>query len=341
VDVLSDVLRSVRLTGAIYFDIHARAPWVAETPPVASICTNVMPEFEHVISFHIMLEGWCWAQLADLSAPPIRLEHGDAVIFAAGDAHFMGSEPQKRSKPDMELYYRPTDRPLPFVLKELGGDGEKARFVCGYLGCDAYPFNPILSALPRIMHVKRSSVGGTLTRDLINVALNETEHPSAGGETFLSKLSELMFLQAIRQHIESLPEDARGILSGLRDRHVSAALALMHGRPSHDWTLDSLAREVGLSRSAFAERFVHCMGVPAMQYLGNWRLQLAARALERQGVSIAQAAADVGYESEAAFNRAFKRLVGVPPGTWRRSRGPGAPAIGASPQPAKVSGLPR
>jgi AraC-like DNA-binding protein len=320
VDVLSDVLRSVRLTGAIYFDVHARAPWVAESPSVSSICSRVMPEFEHVVAFHIMLDGWCWAQVADLTEPPVRLEAGDAIIFAAGDPHFMGTETGKRSNPDMQMYYRPNDRSLPFTLKELGGDGEKARFVCGYLGCDAHPFNPIISALPRQMHVKRSSVGGALTRDLISVALQESEHPSAGGETFLSKLSELMFLQAIRQYIESLQEGSRGILSGLRDRHVSAALALMHGRPSADWTLDSLAQEVGLSRSVFAERFAQCMGAPAMQYLGNWRVQLAARALEQSGVSIAQAAADVGYESEAAFNRAFKRLVGVPPGAWRKSR---------------------
>ena len=169
-DVLSDVLRSVRLTGAIYFDVHAGAPWVAETPPVSSICDRVMPEFEHVIAFHIMLQGWCWAQISDLSEPAIRLESGDAVIFAAGDPHFMGTERGRRSSPDMDLYFRPNDRPLPFTLKQLGGSGEKARFVCGYLGCDAHPFNPILNALRRQMHVQGSSVGGTLTRDLISVA---------------------------------------------------------------------------------------------------------------------------------------------------------------------------
>jgi AraC-like DNA-binding protein len=319
-DVLSDVLRAVRLTGAIYFDVTARTPWVAETPAASNICANVMPDFEHVVAFHIMMDGACWAQVADLSEPALRLEAGDAVIFMDGDSHFMGSEKGKRSKPDLDLYYRPKDRPLPFILNELGGDGEKARFVCGYLGCDARPFNPMLNALPRQMHVKRSSVGGNLTHDLVRIALAESEHPRAGGETILSKLSELMFLQAIRQHIDGLNQESHGFLSGLRDRHVSAALALMHGRPSEDWTLDALAREVGLSRSAFSERFAQCMGVPAMQYLGNWRLQLAARVLERQGVSIAQAAAEVGYESEAAFNRAFKRLVGVPPGAWRRKR---------------------
>jgi AraC-like DNA-binding protein len=319
-DVLSDVLRAVRLTGAVYFDVRARAPWVAETPPISSICARVMPEFEHVIAFHIMLDGWCWAQLADESEPAVRMEQGDAVIFVGGESHFMCTDPGMRASPDLSLYYRPQDRPLPFTLNEFGGSGEPARFVCGYLGCDARPFNPVLDALPRLMHVRAASAGGHLTHDLIRVALQESELPRPGGETILSKLSELMFMQAIRQHIDGLPAEARGWLSGLRDHHVGAALRLMHARPAEAWTLDALAREVGLSRSAFAERFTELMGAPAMQYLANWRLQLAAQLLERQGMSIAQAAAEVGYESEAAFNRAFKKRVGQPPGAWRRSR---------------------
>lgn len=325
-DVLSEVLRAVRLTGAIYFDINAREPWVAESPATSAICTNVMPEFEHVVSFHIMLDGWCWVQLADMSDPVLKLEAGDAVIIPGGEAHVMSTQKGMRASPDMQLYRRPTDRPLPFQITEFGGQGASARFVCGYLGCDARPFNPMLGALPRLMRVQSTSVGGQLIHDLMRVALQESLRSSAGGETILSKLSELMFLQAIRQHIETLPLEAKGFLSGLRDRQISAALTLMHSRPSENWTLDSLAKEAALSRSAFAERFTDLMGVPAMQYLANWRVQLAARALERPGVSIAQAAAEVGYESEAAFNRAFKRLVGVPPGAWRRSRAAAAPA---------------
>jgi AraC-like DNA-binding protein len=321
-DVLSDVLRAVRLTGAIYFDVHACHPWVAETPPISSIGANVMPEFEYVIPFHIMLDGWCWAQLADESAPAMRVDSGDAVLFIRGDPHFMSTEPGLRSKPVMDIYYRPKDRPLPFVLKEFGGTGEKSRFVCGYLGFDARPFNPVLGALPSMLHVKGSSVGGQLTHDLIRVALKESEKPSAGGETILSKLSEVMFLQAVREHIDALPAESTGWLAALRDRHVGAALNLMHGRPAEPWTLDSLAREVGLSRSVFADRFTQVMGSPAMHYLSNWRLQLAASLLEEQRLSIAQVAAHVGYESEAAFNRAFKKLVGAPPGAWRRSRAP-------------------
>jgi AraC-like DNA-binding protein len=319
-DVLSDVLRAVRLTGAVYFDVRAREPWVAETPPTSSICTRVMPEFEHVIAFHVMMDGWCWAQLADESEPAVKLEPGDAVIFPDGEGHYMGTERGKRAEPNMDIYYRPRDRALPFLLNELGGSGEPARFVCGYLGCDARPFNPILDALPRMLHVRATSTGGALTHDLIRVALEEHEHPRAGGETILSKLSELLFLQAVRQYVDGLPDQSIGWLSGLRDRHVGAALRLMHGRPGDPWSLDALAREVGLSRSVFAERFAGVMGAPPMQYLSNWRLQCAARLLERQGVSIAQAAAEVGYESEAAFNRAFKKQVGMPPGAWRRSR---------------------
>jgi AraC-like DNA-binding protein len=323
---LSDVLSAVRLTGAVYFDVRAREPWVAETPATNRICANVMPAFEHAISFHIMMDGWCWAQLADESEPPQKLENGDAVIFIGGEGHFMSTERGKRAEPMMDLYYKPTDRPLPFLLNGLGGEGKEARFVCGYLGCDARPYNPILDALPRMLIVKATSKGGRLTHDLIRIALEEHETPVAGGETILSKLSELMFLQAVREYIDTLPLEATGWLSGLRDRHVGAALKLMHSRPSEAWTLDTVAREIGLSRSAFAERFTELVGAPPMQYLGNWRLQRAARLLENQNLSIAQAAAEVGYESEAAFNRAFKKRVGQPPGAWRKSRFTGAAA---------------
>ncbi len=319
-DVLSDVLSAVRLTGAVYFDVRAREPWVAETPATNRICANVMPAFEHAISFHIMMEGDCFCQLADGSESAQKLERGDAVIFVGGEGHVMSSAAGQRAEPMMDLYYKPTDRALPFLLNGLGGDGASSRFVCGYLGCDAKPYNPILDALPRMLIVKASSKGGRLTNDLIRVALEEHETPIAGGETILAKLSELMFMQAIREYIDSLPSEATGWLSGLRDRHVGAALKLMHGRPGEAWTLEMLAKEVGLSRSAFAERFTELMGDSPMSYLSNWRLQRAARLLENQSMSIAQAAAEVGYESEAAFNRAFKKRVGQPPGAWRKAR---------------------
>jgi AraC-like DNA-binding protein len=136
-----------------------------------------------------------------------------------------------------------------------------------------------------------------------------------------------MFVDVVRNHIDTLPAGSQGWLSGLRDEHVGAALRLIHARPTEAWTIERLAREVGLSRSAFAERFVHYVRITPMSYLARWRMQLAARLLERPSISVAQAGAEVGYESEAAFNRAFKRFVGVPPGTWRKARTGSAPVV--------------
>lgn len=319
-DVLSDVLNAVRLTGAIYFEVRARAPWVAESPSVAEIGARVMPGFEHVIAFHFLLSGAGFAQVADASEPPVRLEQGDAVVFAGGDSHFVSSERGIRGVPNLNYYYAPKDRSLPFVIDHPGGEGDSARLICGFIGCDAGPFNPIAGVLPRTLRVRSAPEHGTLSQELIRLALQETERPRAGGETFLAKASELLFLQALRQYADDLPSEAKGWLAGLRDPHIGAALRLMHGRVAEPWTLETLARSVGVSRSVFSDRFTHVMGVPPMQYLGNWRLQVAARLLLRENMNIAQAASAVGYESEAAFNRAFKRRVGMPPGAWRRSR---------------------
>jgi AraC-like DNA-binding protein len=319
VDVLSDVLHAVRLTGALYFDATARAPWMAATPAMSSIRDSVMPDFEHVIAFHIVLQGQCWVQLADDGESAIHLDAGDAVLFAGGDAHYMGSAPRQRPVADMSLYYRPLDQSLPFVMRELGGDGDAVQLACGYFGCDARPFNPVLHTLPRMLHVRRCAESD-LTQTLMRLALQECERSRPGSESMLSRLSEMMFLQALRQHAEDLPAESRGWLAGLRDRLVGNVLRLMHARPALPWTLDTLAREVGSSRSALAERFTSVVGLPPMQYLCNWRLQLAARMIERGQLSIARVASEVGYESEAAFNRAFKRQLGLPPGAWRKAR---------------------
>jgi AraC-like DNA-binding protein len=259
-----------------------------------------------------------WAQLADESQPAVRLDAGDAVLVARGDEHSIASEQGKHTVANSEMYRRPTNASLPFVLNEFGGKGERARFVCGFLGCDVRPYNPVLEALPRLLHVRGGSAAGLLTFDLMRVALEESQNPRAGGETILAKTSELMFLHAVRQYIDSLPPESTGWLAALRDRQVSAVLRAMHARPADPWTLDSLSREVGLSRTALAERFSAVMGMPAMQYLNSWRLQVAAGLLDTQHSSIAQIAAEVGYESQASFNRAFKRQVGMPPGAWRR-----------------------
>lgn len=318
-DVLSDLLNAVRLTGAVYFDIRARAPWVAESPAANRIGARVMPEFDQVIFFHIVLEGHCWARLSQDASSAIRLSPGEAVVVPGGDRHLMASSPELRAEARLDLYRRDRGTELTYVFNDFGGHGEATRYACGFLGYDR-PFNPVLAALPRLMHVSAADPGAELIVDAARAALRESGRPGPGMDSLLGKLGELVFLQAIRQYIASLPPDAAGWFAGLRDRQIGKALALMHGDPAARWTIDALAEQVGLSRSTFAVRFTALIGTPPMQYLSIWRLQLAARKMESQGLSIAQAAAAVGYESESAFNRAFKKCVGVPPGSWRRAR---------------------
>lgn len=312
-DVLSDVLRVVRLTGAVLFDVHARPPWAVQSPASPAL-SAAMPGSERVLAFHFLLEGEAWAQVIEREGtPPLRVAAGEAVIVTGGREHVISSEPGMRTAPRFDLYRRREDQRLPYALTAGSGAGPEARLSCGFIGCDARPFNPVLEALPPLLVVRPND-------ELVRMAIAESEAPTPGGETILARLSELLFLQAIRQHLAALPGDATGWLSGLRDRHVGRALALMHGQPARRWTLDALAQEVGLSRSVFAERFAALVGLPPMQYLATWRLQRAAWLMEVQGLGIAQAAAEVGYESEAAFNRAFRKRLGVPPGEWRRGR---------------------
>lgn len=327
-DVLSDVLNAIRMTGAIYFDIDASSPWIGETPPTPRIAAAVMPQAEHIISFHAVISGSCWAAIGDGSLPPVQVNAGDIVVFPGGAPNVLSSSKGARAQPDMTMYYNPIDDHLPFTILHGGGGPERTRFICGYLGCDTRPFNPLLAALPAMLCARKPADGREWVIDMFKLALAEGGSHRVGGETILAKLSELMFVEVIRTHIESLPEDSRGWLSGLRDPHVGEALRLIHSRPGEDWTLERLAHRIGLSRTTFSARFTHYVGVSPMHYVARWRLQLAARLLERPGVSIAQAAAEVGYESEAAFNRAFKKLVGVPPGTWRK----GHAALAASPE---------
>ncbi|MGQ3215385.1 MAG: AraC family transcriptional regulator [Shinella sp.] len=299
-DILSDVLRAVRLSGALFFDIRASAPWVGASPSTADIAAAVMPGVEHVISFHAVISGSCWAALDNDPAPPIRMNSGDVVIFPGGAPNVMSSSPGGTGEPNMGIYHKPADiEQLPYQLIHGGGGDVQTRFICGYLGCDSRPSNPLLSALPPIFAVRKPPDQESWIVDLFGHALGNKR---AGNQTILAKLSELMFVEAIRCYIESLPAHSLGWLSGLRDRHVAKALQLIHGRPSENWTIDLLAREAGLSRTAFSERFVHFVEVPPMYYLVQWRMQVASRLLEERGMSIAQVGSAVGYESEAAFS---------------------------------------
>ena len=317
-DVLSDVLAAVRLTGAIFFDSTFRTQWVAEAPKASIIAEKVMPNSQYVFYFHTLLEGSCWAEMTDGSMEPIKLEAGDIIAFPMDDAHALCSTIGMRAAPDLAIYTHPIDRQLPYVLNQ-GSGPDSCRFVCGYLGCDIRPYNPFIKSLPRVLHGRGAAGQGWLAH-LLRHAVSETERRNPGGETVLAKLAELLFVEVFRQYVDDLPAGSRGWLSGLRDPQIGLALRLIHSRPAADWTIEGLAREVGMSRSVFADRFTHYAGVSPMQYVARWRMQLAARHLEVPGVSIAQAGAEVGYESEAAFNRAFKKLVGVPPGAWRKGR---------------------
>jgi AraC-like DNA-binding protein len=322
-DVLSDVLRAVRLNGAIFFDNYVQAPFVGGSPHTVTIAGRVMPGAEHVIQFHALLQGSCWAVLTQEPKDSTRLNAGDIVIFPMGDGNIMSSSPGMHAEPNLDMYVRPsTDQHLPFIFHHHGAGAEDCHFVCGYFGCDARPFNPLLESLPRLFHAQMSAASQSWLSNLLHVAAEESELSGAGSETMLAKLAEVMFVEVIRKHIARLPEDSRGWLSALRDRHIGQAMRLIHGQPGRQWTVESLAHEVGLSRSVFADRFTQYVGLSPMQYLARWRMQLAARRLEIPGTSIAQVAAEFGYESEAAFNRSFKKYVGTPPGAWRKGRIP-------------------
>lgn len=321
-DVLSDVLLSVRLTGAVFFAVDARSPFVTESPSTEAIGDHLVAGAEQVIAFHVVTEGVCWAETIDHAGPPVALGAGDMVAFPGGDANVIESAPGMRGRPDPGLYVRPPDRTLPFTLSmSRESTAARTRFVCGFLGCDTRPFNPLLDSLPRIVHSPVSDASREWVASLLDAAVQTSSDVGAAGrEAMLAKLAELMFVEALRNHLARLPDDERGWLAGVRDPQVGAALRLMHGRPAAPWTLEHLARDVGMSRSAFAERFTTYVGIAPMQYLARWRLQVASRMLQSGSLSVAQVASAVGYQSESAFNRAFKREVGEAPGVWRRGR---------------------
>ena len=321
-DTLSDVLQAVRLKGAVFFDIDTVAPWVAEAPAAQIVAPTVMPDAEHVIEYHVVTSGSCWASVTDSDAEPVRLAAGDVVAFPQGDAHVLSSAPGMRGELDLNIFKREeASAQIPLVLNLDGGGTERAHVVCGFLGCDSRPFNPLLESLPRILHVRSSNTARSSWIDeFTRFAVLEAKVKRAGGNGILAKLGELMFVELVRNYVEALPEESNGWLAGLRDRHVGRALSLLHEQPTADWTLDRLAKEVGVSRSSLAERFTNFVGTPPMQYLQKWRLQMAASRLSEGISNIATIAAEIGYESEAAFSRAFKKTVGVPPAEWRSKR---------------------
>jgi hypothetical protein len=271
-DTLSDVLRVLRLTGAVFLDAEFTAPWC-----VISESGRPLPGFlsagQHIAFFHLMTEGHCKARLA-AGGETFEISAGDLLMMPNDDSHFMGSDLQIAAVPSHSLVKPSSNDGL--LRIEHGGGGETTRFVCGYLACDKRLCRPVLDALP---HMLRVPLGDDPTAawfmSLLRLGAKETLTPRPGSDTMLAKLSELLFVEAIRRYIERMPQEQIGWLAGLRDRFVGKTLSLMHEKPERAWTVDALAASVGLSRSALAQRFTELIGQPPMQYLTRWRLTVA------------------------------------------------------------------
>jgi AraC-like DNA-binding protein len=314
-DALSNILQVVHLTSAVFFNAKFTAPWCYASPPSSAVIPHLAPGADHLVIYHLISEGECFARVE--GADPVKLTAEDLVIFPHGDAHRVGTDFNARTaRPERTLELL---RKRGLRLVQYGGGGAITRFVCGYLACDLALCRGLLDALPPVVRVplRRDGAADWLEAS-IRYAVDEARLPRPGGRAVLAKLSEVLFVEALRRYLDSLPADQTGWLAGLRDRHVGRALALLHARPSHRWTVDRLAREIGCSRSILAARFTHFLGRPPMHYLTHWRLTLAATALRASRASVLSIAQQVGYETDAAFIHAFKREFGVPPAEWRR-----------------------
>jgi AraC-like DNA-binding protein len=317
-DAFSEILSGVTLTGAVYFNAEFSAPWGVFDQGSKKMSEALAPGAEHLVNYHLLLEGRAHVELLD--GQSTELTAGDIAVFAHGDAHHISSgKDAKRPFPDYGINQKIRARELSAL--RAGGGGNVSRFVCGYMSCDPYLSRPILSGLPPLLKVNiRTDRSGQWLENSILHLVEEAASGKAGSQAMLARLSEALFVDTLRRYVDSLPEDQTGWLAGSRDPIVGKSLGLLHSRMAHPWTIAALADEVGISRSGLIERFTRYLSEPPMTYLTRWRLQLAARSLGKTSRGVAEIAADVGYESEAAFNRAFKREFGLPPGRYRSGR---------------------
>jgi AraC-like DNA-binding protein len=319
-DPLADVLATVRMSAALFFVIDATSPWGIHVPEAESYAGIILPGDRHILSYHIVVEGEGWASVP--GAEPVRFGAGDIIVFPHGDPYVMesapGTPPEFDREGELAFFRALAAGRLPFVIREGGGDPPPARFICGFLGCEARPYNPLLASLPRLLHLRRPDHGrGDLLDGLIALTMEEAQRGAAGGRSVRLRLSELLFIELLRRYAAPDPKPA-GWLAGLGDPGVARALTALHARPAHGWTVATLAREAGVSRSALAERFASRVGLPPLTYLRLWRMQIAAGLLAEGVIPIAEVARRVGYDSEAAFSRGFKKLTGAAPDVWRR-----------------------
>jgi len=318
-DVLSEVLKVVRLQGALFYNAEFSSPWSFWAAPSRALAARVAPRAENVIIYHLLTEGRATVRLE--SGERVPLNAGDIVMLPHGDQHILENGRATQTVDNSNELAQILSQGL--KLWRFGGGGEVTKFVCGYMACEPRLSDVFLSGLPAVFKVSiRNHPSGKWLEDSIRFSANQADASRAGGEAVLAKLSEVLFVETLRAYIADLAPEQTGWLAGARDPEVSKALALMHRDPARPWTLADLAKGSGVSRSVLAERFRHYLNEPPMAYLTHWRLQLGAQMLASTSYSVAEVAAEVGYESEAAFNRAFKRQFEVPPAKFRSKSRP-------------------
>jgi AraC-like DNA-binding protein len=314
-DALSDVLRVVELTGGVFVEGEFTAPWWIAGKIAPEVCRSFMVQPAHVVMFHYVVEGSLQLRIGDGLTRPVVA--GQAIMLPHNDLHEFGDAVAGSAVSVAQLVQQPGGAlGIPRVVH--GGGGARTRLVCGFLGGNEQ-LHPLLTHLPPVMMVDVSDLpGGGWIGSTFTYAAQTLATGQPGAASVLAKLSEVLFVETLRQHLARLPAEEVGWLAGLRDPAVGRALSLLHAQVAAPWTADALAREVNMSRSAFADRFSTLVGQPPMRYLTLWRMQLARHALGHTHKSVAQLAFDVGYESEAAFSRAFRRENGCPPASWRK-----------------------
>jgi AraC-like DNA-binding protein len=312
-DVLSEVLKAVKLESAFFYNAEFSAPWSFHSPDSCKLAPYINQTSGHVIVYHLLIDGRAYVRVED---ERIALGAGDIVIFPHGDSHIIESGASPRIVNGENELQRIFSQQL--KLSRAGGGGEVSRFICGFMVCEPRLSHIFLAGLPRVFKVNiREDQSGQWLESSIRYAIAGAGQSHAGGEAILAKLSETLFAETLRRYIVQLPERQTGWLAAARNPEVGKALALMHHRPAEPWTIADLAHEVGMSRSALAGRFREYLGEPPLAYLTRWRLQLGAQMLSSTRYSVAQIASEVGYDSEPAFNRAFKRQFGNPPARFR------------------------
>jgi AraC-like DNA-binding protein len=312
-DTLSEVLRSVRLKGGVFLDGRFTAPWSVLSGITLDDIRPYIPDPEELCGFHYVIEGRLYCEVE--GEPTLEVNAGELLLLPRNDPHVLTDAPGQPAVNSHDIVQPAIQGGLARVV--YGGGGDFTHIICGYLGSEERR-NPLLLSLPRMLKVNiAEGASRNWVESSVRYGAQQLSQGLLATSSVMARLSELLFVEAVRVYSESRERQDRDWLHGLKDPHVGRALAVMHDRLSHPWTADELAREVGVSRSVLAERFAATVGEPPMRYLTQSRMQLAKDLLLQGRRSISQIAIDVGYEAEAAFNRAFKREVGIPPAAWR------------------------